>query len=224
MTSRVFVVRHVERDKANTADPQTPTALGEIQAYAMGMEVRRKYNPNFRHVRSSPQPRAIRTANIFMAGVAGFQTAAGAPPVSTEENLNDFSTDGRTIVADGVKEAKTFGKRHGLEIEQSIFLSPIHAPAALQTKCKEMQNVLYKLGLKEGDSLMCVHGAAIDAVAIWLHMYGKQDAHAQFEHGVIGEMIDKAEGFVATFEDGRFVSVEMIRQPAWLKALAFMNV
>lgn len=221
MTSRVFCIRHIERDKANTTDPQTPTKLGEIQAYAMGMEVRREYNPDFRYVKSSPQPRAIRTARIFLAGVLGSGTIPFLGGINEEERLNDFSTDGRLIVANGMAAARAYAKHHGLEIEQAMFLCPELAPAALQTKCKLMMDVISVLAHKEGDSLMCVHGSAIDAAAIYYHLYNASES-SSFAHGVIGDMVDKAEGFVATFEDGKFVSVEMIRQPKWLKALAFM--
>lgn len=221
MTSRVFCIRHIERDKANTADPQTPTCLGEIQAYAMGVEVRREYDPDFRYVESSPQPRAIRTARIFLAGVLGSGTNPFLGGIHEEERLNDFSTDGRTIVADGIAAAKAYAKHHGLEIEQAMFLCPTLAQAALQTKCKLMMDVISILANKEGDSLMCVHGSAIDAAAIYYHLSGPA-RYPSLAHGVIGDMVDKAEGFVVTFKDGKFVSVKMIRQPKWLKALAFM--
>lgn len=223
MTSRVFCIRHIERDKGRNDDPQFPTYLGEIQAYTMGLEVRRKYSPTFVSVTSSPQPRATRTAAIFLAGLAGHNVTAGIPPVDTDSRLNDFSTDKRPEVEPGLKICKRYAQATGVEVEQALFLcSASEVAKARQTKVGELLDVIDAWSTGEGDHLLALHGAAIDGACIALMKALDPNEPAEVNLGYHGGMFDKAEGFVAVYEDGILKSVETIRQPATLKAMAFM--
>jgi len=214
IVSRVFVLRHVERDKSNTDDPQTPTPGGEVAAYAMGMELRKRFFANIVDVTSSPQPRATRTAAILMAGINGYNEAKWRP-VQTDQRLDDFSSDQRFV--EEVKAVKEFAKKNGLEPEQAIFLAP-EASKMLEIKSSEYEGVVRELGKESGDHLVTVHGAAIDGCCLRIR-------NSSMALGNNGGMFDKVEGFVACFSYDEFSSsyelqnIELIRQPEYIRAL-----
>ncbi|MFC1687160.1 hypothetical protein ACFL0L_01100 [Patescibacteria group bacterium] len=218
--SRVFCFRHVERNKSNTDDPQTPTAGGQITAYAMGREIRRRFNPTVMTRTTSPQPRGMRTDVIFCQGLVGWEGTPGRelPEQTIDQRLNDFSTDSRDQIAEGVAAAKTYAKLHGVEAEQGVFMTP-QGKVALRIKVGEMIEVIDELGSQAGDHLMTgLHGAGIDGACIELNQ--RLDEDYPDGMGANGGMFDKVEGFVATFEDGKLVSIEIVRQPDYLKTLA----
>ncbi len=216
MKSRVFVLRHVERDKSHPTDKQTPTQGGAIAAMAMGIELQKKYDPHFVQVVSSPQPRATRTAELILRGLMPLDNEEFEVAIDTEPRLNDFSSDPRQEVKDAIVAAKKIEKQFAVDVEQAMFVDE-SARAVAQMKATENLAVIDELGASEGDYLVTGHGCALDGVCALLKM--RLDNSLEFGMGAIGGMLDKVEGCVAEYEDGILKSVEMIRLPAYLKAL-----
>lgn len=218
MASRVFVLRHVERDKSNTADPQTPTQGGEITAFAMGRLVRRTFDPHFVSRTTSPQPRSTRTDQIFCAGLAGWE-GMELPLQTTDSRLNDCTTDPRDTVQTGVKEAKALAQYHGLEPEQALFLCDT-GRRALAVKIDEVAQVIIERSLISGDHLMCgLHGGATDGV--FARLARQLQENVSDGMGAFGRPIGKVEGFVALYDDdAKLVELVKITQPGYLETLA----
>jgi len=217
--SKTYVVafRHVERDKKNPEDPQTPTRGGEITAYAMGMELRKEFNLIPTSCVSSPQPRAVRTASIFMAGVAGYDTV-DIPEITTDNRLNDFSTDKRQVIKDALVICKSHCKLHGVEVEESIHMDP-ECSNALELKRDELMAVIDEKSSEIGVHLVGgLHGASIDAAC--MAYANKLNPGSVNGLGENGGLFDKVEGFVLEFTDGELTNLTQLRQPAYLKTLA----
>lgn len=217
--TRIFFIRHVERDKDNKDDPQTPTTGGEIVAYGMGQYVRKTFRPQLARVKSSPQDRATRTKTVFVAGVNGYTTVPFVEYFETDKRLDDFSSDKRPEIKRGLDEAKEYATTNGIEPEQSLFLTP-NGRAAVDLKVGEMLEVVDELGNKPGDHLLCgLHGGAIDGTFIALSQ--RLDIGTTDGMGAAGGMFDKCEGFVAEFDEhGEVEKVTAIRQPQYLKVLS----
>jgi hypothetical protein len=215
--SRVFALRHVERDKSNEKDPQTPTIGGETVAYIMGALIRKYYDPAIMEITSSPQPRATRTGQIVMAGIRGY-TETYFPIETPDERLNDFSTDPRPEIVAGVTAGKSMAKAAGIEVESAMFIAGEFATNALDLKAHEALPVIMELGTQEAGHLVIMHGACIDQVFLDLsqELTGKDISVSE-----MGGTFDKVEGFVASFnEEGKLIALEQIRQPGYLKTLA----
>jgi hypothetical protein len=213
--NRVYVMRHVQRDKKNVNDNQALTILGEITAFIMGI-IARKFNPKLVSWGSSPQPRAIRTGMIFLQGLAEPVTIS----VKTENGLNDTTTDQRDVVQDGLKATKKLAKTHGIPAETAMFICEA-GQEALKTKVFEFLKVINQYGKKHGDHLLTVHAPTIDGA--YSELRCKIDSNAT--PGIGGNLgqFDYGEGFIASYDaDGGIVSVEAVRQPLWLKTLSIM--
>lgn len=189
----------------------------------MGTEVRKRFNPVFSYACSSPQPRAIRTIPPFLAGVSGWSREAGLwrgefPTIHINHDLDDFSSDTRPVVVEALKRAKNWAATYAIETETALFLAPDCA-AALELKATEALGAVNVQGKLDGDSLLVMHGAAIEGVCIALQI--NSETLAGQGMGEIGGQFDKCEGFVAHFMNGHFVRLEQIRQPAWLRSMQF---
>lgn len=213
--TRIFCIRHIERDKSRTDDPQWPTKGGEIAAFAMGIELRDK-SPNFATITSSPQPRAIRTAILVCCGLRGI-TSQQFPTIEKDSRLNDFSSDERPEIKACIQSAKKHAKLNGLEVEQSAYLTE-DGLKGVMIKSDELVSVIdEKAKLADDHMVGGLHGSAIDGAYAKLSQRLSPDV--KFGMGAAGSMFDKVEGFIATFEDGKLAKLEMIRQPDYLKAL-----
>lgn len=218
MQSRIVALRHVECDKQNPDDPQAPTPGGEIAAFATGMDLR-PFDFHFVECTSSPQPRAIYTARLILSGFRGFDDTISVPEITTDNRLNDFSTDERPVIVLGLEASKNVAKLHGLKPEQAIFLTP-RGKEALTIKVQEMLTVIDELAAREGDHLLAgLHGAAIDGamIALLTRLKGQEVPEGMGAHG---GMFDNVEGFIAYFENGAITMIEQIRKPNYLKTLA----
>ena len=232
---RIIALRHVERDKDNKNDPQMPTKAGEIAAHIMGIELRHAaLLPNDCYVHtilSSPQPRAKRTAVALLKGLADIDDPGDADEIITDDRLNDFSTDERPEIKAGLEAAKELAKKASLEVEVALFQTP-DGIKAVQIKAMEILAVMYEIVANSGfiidihDDLKVhllagLHGGAIDgALAILRQNQTHQDV--PFDVAPDGGLFDKVEGFVADFglKEGQLQRLAIIRQPAYLKALA----
>lgn len=223
MATTFIIERHVERDKSNKSDPQTPTAGGEVAAYTMGMELRKVLEARGividRRV-SSPQDRASRTSTLTMRGVAGFNGDFVLPPMRLDVGLNDFSSDKRPIVVNAMAQAKAYAAEHGVEIEEAIFKAGGDCPEALTLKVREFSDVIKAEAKQGGVVLITCHGAVIDAVIA--------AAHKRFLNEEIvdmpgpddnGGLLDKVEGaiFVTDTDIATVTDFEYLRQPQYLK-------
>lgn len=216
--SRIFALRHVERDKSNIEDPQTPTKGGELSAYAMGMELRCKYQPDFVDCVSSPQRRATRTADVVLAGITGW---FDGPCITIREDnrLNDYSTDERPLIKEAIAHNKGYAQENGIEIELAFFLTEI-GRKAIDIKASEAVGVVAELSESPGDHLLAgLHGTTIDELYLRLQK-AMIDPVMSVSRGPAHGIFDKVEGFVAEFNDDGICSIEEIRQPNYLKTLA----
>ncbi|MDX9893281.1 MAG: hypothetical protein RB292_02605 [Patescibacteria group bacterium] len=204
MQSRVLVIRHSERDKANEKDPQALTDCGEVIAFVMGVFVR-VFNFHFVDYVSSPQPRCWRTLIVLVRGICGYKPAI-EPDIAHDPRLDDFSTDKRDIVSEGLKAAKAHAKTAEITVEAAIMET---APEAVDIKSSEMLEVIDERGAVEGDHLVTVHGAAIDGAAIKLS--NRLGANLPMTMDAIEGQLQYCEGFLATFEDGKIVEIEILR-------------
>lgn len=217
---RTFVLRHLSRDKSNTDDPQVPTEMGELEAFMMGVKLRRQFGVQaFSKVISSPQPRAHRTATLVVAGVHGYHGSAEPVVIELRDGLNDFSSDPRLTPALKNQIRATKGTTD-IESEQAIFLAGGEVETLRMTKLDEAFHVINGLFSVDGDSLVTLHGATVDGlISAFSTLLGDKDT----KHGMraFGRMIDKCEGFVLTrVQAGAHLSIEKIERPAWLNAVA----
>lgn len=217
--TRKFLIRHLTRDKADQADPQTPTMMGEVEALTMGIVLRREFGVQFERCISSPKARAVRTAELIFSGVAGWNmdVYSDLPDVETDDGLEDFSSDPRfqPLKAD-LKKIKGCAE---IESEQAIFLATGALAELRQTKLDEAIKVVDGIE-DEGDILVGgLHGATIDGLyAHYAKMLGTgtKDGMSAF-----GRQIGKCEGFVLVYNDqGELSSIQKIERPAWLNAVA----
>lgn len=222
--SRIFAIRHVERDKSRT-DPQVPTVGGEIAAYAMGQFVREKYHhPKFVDVTSSPQPRATRTAVVFLKGVGGYEwPEKQSVAITTDQRLNDYSTDERPVVKKGVEASKKFGAENGIEVERALFLCD-EGFEAVTLKTNEAMALVWDLAEEPGDHLLCgLHGGTIDGMFCRLAQLQSNRLNGRsvpFGTGAAGGLFDKIEGWYVEFSpQGQAITLEPIRRPAYLIAV-----
>lgn len=215
--SVVYLLRHVERDKKHPTDPQAPTEGGEIAAYAMGTVIRRKWNPKFKNVRTSPQPRGFRTAKLLLTGVTGWGDEP-LPMVVPDPRLNDYSTDAREPIKAGIKAAKAVESQFGVEIECAIYTCP-EGQLALQIKVAEAMSVLMELKAQAGDQgMLGLHGATIEGLV--LKCMQELDPAVLFGMGAIGGQYSKVEGARISFGlDGKVLKIEPIRHPVHVKAM-----
>lgn len=216
--SRLFALRHVERQKDNTTDPQAPTLGGEVVAYAMGAVVREQYRPMIEIITSSPADRAVYTAAVLMHGICGYKGTSGIP-IDTDHRLGDWSSDPRHLIQRGLESAKIYAAIHGIEVEAAVF-ETAEGRSALDLKLSEGLAVINELAAMPGDHLVAgLHGGSVDG--LYMTLKG-QMTNKYIEHlGQIGGLLGKCEGFVASFdENGELVGLEQIRQPPYLKTLA----
>lgn len=212
---RKFILRHLSRDKSNMVDPQTPTEMGELEAFMMGVLLRRKYGvSNFEKIVSSPQPRAHRTATLIVAGVRGYVGSAEPVVIELNNGVDDFSSDPRFTPALKNQLKATKGDAC-IEGEQAIFLAGGEVEKLRIDKLAEALDVISGLHGVSGDSLVTLHGATVDGLFAVLSggalKYGMQ---------AFGRQINKCEGFVLTYDDNGVMTIEKIERPAWLNAVA----
>lgn len=220
VVSVVDVMRHIERDKGNKEDPQTPTHGGEIAAFGMGVHMRRTYSPDYTEIRTSPQPRGRRHAELFVMGVRSYQENAPAIPILVDERLNDFSTDTRSEIKAGMTAAKELGKRFGTEVEAAIYQS-LEGLEAVKTKVYEAEAVLRELAGKPGThGMIGMHGACIEGLVTLCVRDIVPDTAIESAMAVVGGQFDKCEGARVSFDkNGKAIKVEVLRLPPHIKAM-----
>jgi len=227
-TKRLFIIRHLSRDKKMVTDPQTPTMIGFVEAFVMGLILATKFGvTNFIRIVSSPQPRCTRTAQIMQYVVSIFINKGDGlgqmAPVETDCRLNDFSSD------PAFKELKPEFQKiknagGAIESEQAIMMA---APDSDLEKLR-----VYKADMamacideiisnaEEGDNLIGVHGATIDEIA---SRYKATVVDGMPAHGMngIGRQLEHCEGFVLTINGDNLMikKFELIERPSWLNAL-----
>lgn len=213
---RVFVIRHLSRDKRNEADPQTPTLMGVIEAFVMGFILAKEFAARFVKVISSPQPRAMRTARIILRAMLPLDWEEGLPVIEVMDGLNDFSSDPRfTSLRNQFKAAKG---PTDIESEQALFLAGGAVEDLRVAKLTEAIAVVNSINTV-GDTLVTLHGATVDG--LFAH-YAKL-LNAKTEHGMLafGRMIGKCEGFILSYDDtNMLIGIIKVQRPAWLNALA----
>lgn len=218
--ARLFGIRHFLGDKSNLV-PQMPTIPSEIVSYAMGVLVRHEYCPDFVGAKGSPQPRGYRTGSLFLAGIEGVDVASGTSiHVERDGRLNDFSTDVRPVVFDGMEAAKQISKNRSISVESALFESEAGLKA-VELKVEEAMEVLDQLIKGEpGDYFMGgLHHPTIDGIILRLAQRCYDGVPFAIPT-IPGGQINHCEGFVAVFdEDQEVLELKLLRVPTHLLTL-----
>ncbi|MFA6322692.1 MAG: hypothetical protein WCX71_04425 [Candidatus Buchananbacteria bacterium] len=187
--------------------------------FLMGIFLRR-FNPQFITLTGSPQPRNVGTIIVMMLGIHGHRSVSEAE-IFRCEDINDFSSDPKPEVRTAMPIIKEWARTHATTFDQAVFQTP-EGRKALATKMPDFLRQIDLTGAKEGDHLVVCHGSTLDqGGADLLRRLGNNLPEGM---AALGGQLGYCEGWIATYENGNLVSVEVLRTPDWFTILPFLGI